>query len=421
MKKFAQRFVLLVMSLSIFLPLTSLTTVSAQEDRVEISFINGFTGGDGSYMSTIVEGFNESQDQYFVKEVQEVEHYVQFTTGDFDLVVMHGTHLATYKADGMIQDISSILEQAGLSLDAFHPAAESIVQFSDGIYAVPLDIHPLTTFYNLEYVEESPADYQALMDINSQVKEENENLYALGIPDTGLVEFYIFLIAAQNGVNLQGEGYINFAQEEIADALMTYHQMIYEDNLSPAGLGLDGEFQAFMADVSGDTAQTVVSLTGPWYYQAMVEAYGDQLGIGTIPIIGEELANYGNSHTISVSTNVTEEDKLAGIAAFFEYMYQPDVLINWAASGQAPLHLETMDLVAENQEEYPLSYQNQSMFDNFVAAPKVYQYGEQMRYMNETVFGRIVIDQNLTKEDLMTELEAATQIAQEIGSMGSVE
>lgn len=154
-------------------------TVAAQEDRIEINFLNGFTGGDGAFMKAITDGFNESQDQYFINEVQEVDHYVQFTTGDFDLVVMHGTNIATYRADGLIQEMAPFYEQAGLSLEDFHPVGADIVQFDDGgIFGVPLDIHPLTTFYNKQYVEEAPETYEDLVALNETVQAENENLYA---------------------------------------------------------------------------------------------------------------------------------------------------------------------------------------------------------------------------------------------------
>lgn len=425
MKKFISKvFVVLVLVLSVVSGLFNNFTAKVNaQDKITINFINGFTGGDGAFMKKITDGFNASQDKYVINEVQEADHYTKFTTGDFDLVVMHATNIATFKADGLIQDINPIMEQAGLSMDDFHPAAKDIVQFSDGgVYGVPLDIHPLTTFYNKKYVSELPTDLAGLVELNKTLQAENPNLFATGIPDTGLVEFYIFLIAAQNGIDLTtDEGYINFAADGMAEALMTFHDMIYVEKISPAGLGLDGEFQAFMSEASDDTKQTVVSMTGPWYYQAVSDTFGEDLGIGQIPNLGKEPAIYGNGHNISVSANCTDEEKLAGITEFFEYMYQPENLINWADAGQAPLHLETMKLIEEKQDEYPLAYQNQLQFDNFVAAPKVYQFGEQVRYMNENVFGLLVREEGLTTEDLQVELEMATQMAQEIGSMGSVE
>lgn len=398
----------------------SSTAVNIPEDRIAINFIDGFTGGDGAFMKKITDSFNESQETYFVNEVQESDHYTKFKTGDFDLVVMHGTNLDTYRTDGMIQEIGPIMEAAGISLADFHSAVEGIVSFDDGVYAIPLDIHPLTTFYNKQLTDKAPASYEDLVTLNTKLQAENENLYAIGIPDSGLVEFYTLTIAAQNNVNLEKDGYLNFAQEEMADALMTFHDMVWKDNVSPANLGLDGEFQAFMkqVDEGGSSVQTAVALTGPWYYQAVEETYGDDLGIGTIPVLGETAALYGNSHNISVSSAVNDEEVLAGISEFFAYMYQPEVLINWADSGQAPLHLGTLAMIQENPEEYPLPYQNQSQFDNYSPAPQVYQYGEQIRYMNETVFGRLVREENITKEQLMEELEIATKNAQQIAETG---
>lgn len=399
--------------------------VAVPDGATEIRFLNGFTGGDGEFMRKITDGFNESQDDYFINEMQEPEHYTQFRTGEYDMVVMHGVNLDTYKQDQMIQPIDSVMETAGLSLEDFHPASEDLVVFDEGTYGIPLDIHPLTTFYNKELTEEAPATYEELAALSSELQAKDESLYAMGVPDTGLVEFYTLTIAAQNNVDLLSEDgtYLNFAQEELADALFVYHDMIYKDNISPAGLATDGEFQAFMQQTEeGSTGdQTAVALTGPWYYAAVRDAYGDNLGIGSIPKLGDEVAVYGNSHVISLPSNVEDENVLEGISAFFEYMYQPEVLANWADSGQAPLHTETMNYIEENQDQYPLSYQNQQMFDDYVAAPQVYQYGEQIRYMNETVFGRLVREEDITKEELMEELEIATDQAKQISETAPAE
>lgn len=387
-------------------------------DATVIRFLNGFTGGDGAFMKEIVDNFNDSQDEFFVNESQEPEHYTQFRTGDYELVVMHGVNLETYSQDGLIQPIDGILENVGMSIDDFHSAAEDLVGLSDGNYGIPLDIHPLTTFYNKNLTEEAPETYEDLVALSEELQTENENLYAMGIPDSGLIEFYTLTLAAQNNVNLLSEDgrYLNFAQEDLADALWILHEMIYEDNISPEGLGIDGEFHAFMQDTEGDSGgdQTAVALTGPWYYQAVSDAYGDDLGIASIPQLGNQVAVYGNSHVISLAASVEDEEMLEGISAFVEFMYQPENLSNWAASGQAPLHTETMNYIEENSDEYPLPYQNQQMFDDYVAAPAVYQFGEQIRYMNETVIGRIVREENLTREELMEELETATGVAQEI-------
>lgn len=388
------------------------------EGKTTIKFINGFTGGDGAYMRRITDAFNESQDKYFLEELQEKEHYTKFKSDDYDLVVMHGNNLPTYQKDGLLREMDDIYEKAEISIDDFHKVGKNLVTIDDKKYGIPLDIHPLTMFYNKELVKETPKNYSDLVRINKELQAKDKNLYATGIPGTGLVEFLMITIAAQNDVNLVDGDYLKFNTNEFADALMIYHDMIWKDKISPSGLGLDGEFQAFMKESQDNSSvQTGVALTGPWYYGAVKNKYGDNLGIGSVPAIGKKEAVSGNSHLISVSSKVTDQDKLDAISEFFKFLYTPENLLNWAESGQAPVHIETMKKIEENKDKYELAYYNQQQFDSFIQAPAVYQFGEQMRYMNENVFQLLVSTENLTKDQLMSELTMATEMAKQVADM----
>lgn len=392
---------------------------SSQADgKTTIKFINGFTGGDGEYMKRITDAFNESQDQYFIEELQDKDHYTKFKTDNYDLVVMHGNTLPTYQQDGLLREMDDIYESAGLSIDDFHEVASDLVTVDSKKYGIPLDIHPLTMFYNKEMVNEEPKTYSDLVNINKELQDEDSNLYATGVPATGLVEYLMTTIAAQNNINLVEDNHLKFDTDEFADALMIYHDMIWKDKISPSGLGLDGEFQAFMKEAEGNASvQTAVSLTGPWYYSALKEKYGDNLGIGSIPTLGENQGVSGNSHLISVSSKVEDEAKIAGISEFIKFLYTPENLLNWAESGQAPLHLDTIKEIEANQDKYELAYYNKQQFDSYTQVPAVYQFGEQMRYMNENVFQLLVTTENLTKEQLMSELTMATEMAKQIADM----
>ncbi|GAC42518.1 hypothetical protein [Paenibacillus popilliae] len=56
---------------------------SSENGKTTITFLNGFTGGDGGYMKKITDGFNSSQDKYFIKEMQEKDHYTKFKSGNY--------------------------------------------------------------------------------------------------------------------------------------------------------------------------------------------------------------------------------------------------------------------------------------------------------------------------------------------------
>ncbi len=387
-----------------------------EEGKIEIAFINGFTGGDGAYMKKITDGFNHAQDKYHIVELQEKDHYTKFKSGNYDLVVIHGNNLETYKKDGLIQDISTVMEKAGVKETDFHPAGKKIMKLDGKLFAAPLDIHPLTMLYNKDLVSEKITNYGDIIQLNATLQAKNKNVYALGVPSSGLVEFYMLTIAAQNGIDLKKDNYLNFSKPEFADALMQFHDMVWKDKISPSGLGLDGEFQSFMKqNAGGGTDQTAVALTGPWFYGAAKEQYGNKLGVSSVPKLGEKQAVYGNSHTIALSSKVEDPEVLEGISAFLHYLYTPENLINWAEGGQAPLHLPTIKLMEENKEKYEVAYANTQQFDAFVPAPQVYLFGEQIRYMNTTVFTKIVSNKNFTKEQLMVELDKATDLAKQIG------
>jgi len=387
---------------------------AAESDKIKITFLNGFTGGDGEFMRKITDGFNASQSKYEVVESQEKDHLTQFKANGSDLVVIPGSSLYTYEEDGMVQEVSSVYKEAGVAIDDFIPAAQDIVNMNDGLYAFPLDIHPLTMFYNKELVPEAPKTFEDLVDLNNKLQAENSDIYAMAIPGSGLVEYYYMGLAAQNGIDIVNDGYCNFATDEFADTLMKWHDMIFVDKLSPANLGLDAEFTSFAKTADDITTQAAIALTGPWYYSAAKEIYGDNLGIASIPTIGEENATYGGSHTVAVSSQVTDEEKLAGIAAFFNYLYEPENLLNWADSGQTPVHQETLEIIKANPEKYPLPAANAEAVETAKTGPKVYNSNEQLSYISNNIFGRIVSEENLAREELMTELEKATEIARQI-------
>lgn len=385
------------------------------DDKVQIRFLNGFTGGDGGYMRKITDGFNASQDKYEIVESQEKDHYLKFKSGEYDLVVIHGDRLKTYVDDGMIQDVSGIYEKAGLKLEDYLEAAQDIVQVDDTTYAFSLDIHPLVMFYNKQLCPEAPKTYEEIKALNEKLQAEDSSTYAMGVPGLGLVEYYYMTLANQNGIDIQDGEALKFDTEEFADVMMTYHDMIFTDKVSPAKLGLDGEFKTFVQDEeSVGGTKTAIALTGPWYYQAAKEKYGDDLGIAPVPTLGNETGVYGNAHTIAVPSRVEDEKVLDGIAEFMKYLYTPENLINWADAGQAPTHIATMEAIQKEADKYPLACANYDQFDNCKIAPQVYNVGEQLKYINENIFNMVVSTEELTKEDLMKELEKATKTAAQV-------
>lgn len=390
---------------------------SADSSKTTISFINGFTGGDGAYMTKIVDAFNESQDKYYVEQLQDSDHYTKFKSDDFDMLIIHADWISTYHEMGLLSDMTDIYEKAGLSLEEdFHEITQTYAKYDDGIFAVPLDLYADTVFYNKEYIEEMPSTYEEVLALRDSLDSENTGVYPIGLPLTGDVQWVWMMALGQSGINwVEGE-HIKLDTDEVADAFMKINKMIYEDKISAAGLGDQDHFNTFVNESENNSnVKTAFAMSGPWKYTVAQEVLGDNLGIATLPqLFGDEKSVPAGGHTFGVSSKVTDEDKREGIAEFLKFAYEPEMMLNWADSGQAPIHLATMELVKENPQEYPVANVNYEIFDYAVILPAVYNIREQVKYVSETVWSLIVQTPNLTKDALMEELVNATNIAKEL-------
>lgn len=387
------------------------------EGKTKITFINGFTGGDGPFMSKIVDGFNASQDQYFIEQLQDADHYTKFKSDNFDMLIIHADWISTYHAMGLLREVSDLYEKAGISFENdFHPITQTYAKYDDGIFAFPLDLYAETFFYNKELVDTPPKTYEDMIALRDKLDSENTQVYPIGLPLTGDHQWAWMTALGQSGCNwVEGE-HIKMDTEEVCDAFMKIHDLIYVDHLSAAGLGDQDHYNTFVNE-STDNAnvKTAMCLTGPWKYVTAKEILGDNLGIGTLPqIYGDTPCVPAGGHTFGVSADVTDEAKLDGIAAFMQYAYQPDVMLNWADSGQAPIHLATMEKVKADPEKYPVAAVNYEIFDDAMILPAIYNIREQVKYVNANVWSLVLQTPDLTRDQLMEELKNATEIATEL-------
>lgn len=386
------------------------------DEKVQIQFLNGLTGGDGAFMRKITDGFNASQDKYEIIESQEKDHLTKFKANGADLTIMGDNDLYTYVADGLIQDATPVYEAAGVQMDDFIDAAQQAVTLDGKAYGFPLDIHPLTMFYNKELIaeDEVPTSLEDLIALNKKLHAQDPSLYVMAIPGSGLPEMYWYATAMQMGIEFVEDGACNFNQEKLADLFMLWHDMVFVENLSPANLGLDAEFTSFAKTANDITTQAALALTGVWFYNTAAEIYGENLGIAKIPVLGDTFATAGGAHVIAISSQVTDEAKLAGIAAFFNYLYTPENLLNWAESGQTPVHKATMDVIRANPEKYPVPAINVDAVVDSHPYPKAYNGGAQIGYVTTNIWPLVVSDPDLTKDQLMELFEQATKNARQI-------
>lgn len=387
---------------------------AASGEKVTIKFVNGFTGGDGGFMTKIVDGFNESQDKYFVDQLITDDHYTKFKSDKFDLVIMHADWLSTYIPDGLIRPVDDLYEKAGLSIDDFADVTKTYAQQDGQLWAFPLDNFGYTMFYNKKYVETPPTNYEEVKALSEKLDSANTNVWAFGIPLAGEHQWTLMSMLDQFDVNYKGEGHMVFDTDEAAEVLMKINEWIYKDGFSPANLGIDDHCNLFITTADANTIQLACTMSGPWDYTSFHAVLGDDLGVAPVPVFGNHQAVNGSGHNFAVSSACEDQEVLDGIAAFMAYVYTPDVLLNWADSGQAPNHKATMEIVKQNADKYPVANNTYEMIDDIVVLPAFYNVRSQPDNLKEAVWNALVTDSDLTIGELKPMLEKATKYAAEM-------
>ncbi len=393
---------------------TEAPKTGASGDAVTIKFVNGFTGGDGGFMTKIVDGFNESQSDYFVDMLITDDHYTKFKSDKFDMVIMHADWLSTYIPDGLIRPVDDLYEKAGLSIDDWAEVTKSYAQVDGKLWAFPLDNFGYVMFYNKQYVDTPPTNYQELKALAEKLDSANTNVWAMGMPLAGETQWTLMSLLAQYDYDYMGDGYLDFNSPEAADILMNVHKWIYEDGISPANLGIDDHCNLFITTADENTMQVVLSMTGPWDYSNFAAVLGDDLGIAPVPVFGNHQAVNGSGHNFAVSSACEDPAVLDGIAAFMKYVYQPDVLLNWADAGQAPNFKAAMEAVKAQPDKYATAVNTYTIINDIKVLPTFYNVRNQVTNLKETVWTEIVTNPGLTSETLLPFLEKATKYAEEM-------
>ena len=121
--------------------------------NVALTFWNGFTGGDGPVMKSLVDKFNSANPNIKVTmNVYEWADYYQkvpaaVSTGNGpDLGIMHVDQVATNAARGVVLPLDDLAKSLQLTEGDFSPPVWQAGVYNAKRYAIPLDVHPLGIF-----------------------------------------------------------------------------------------------------------------------------------------------------------------------------------------------------------------------------------------------------------------------------------
>jgi multiple sugar transport system substrate-binding protein len=314
---------------------------------VELSYWNGFTGGDGPFMQELVDQFNSEHENITVVNntvewfdfYQRVPAAVNAGEGP-DVGVMHLDQLATNAARNVIVPLDDLAEGLGLTAEDFTEEVWSAGEYQGARYGIPLDVHSLAMYYNTEHFEaagisEPPTNSEELLAALDALQAAGYET-PFWSPTLWPAHLMWLSLCWQNGGEPYGEDGADVAYDspECVEAL-EWQRSLVEQGYSPQDVAIDTQYVAFK------NGETSITWDGIWQINDL-EASGTPYAIAPVPTVGDEAAVWANSHHFFVTGQAEQDpDKLQAAKVFVAWMSEQSG--TWAQSGMIPARLSVRE------------------------------------------------------------------------------
>lgn len=310
-------------------------TIAPPENPVTLEYWTPFTGPDGPFMQELVDQFNAEETGITVNMQILPDYYTEVNTaaqaGTLPHVgIMHLDQIPLNAENALITPVADLVSALELSGDDFTEAVWNNTFWKGEQYAIPLDIHPFSMYWNKAAFEEAGLDPEAGPEGEDGFRDALAALREAGY--TGPVWSNHGFGAGNTWASLFYQAGGQWTDEEFTTALwngeeglraLEYMKALVDDGLHDADVAIDAEINAFLA---GDSA---LIFTGPWQTTRLAEALGEDLGAGPFPqIFGEGV--WAGSHTLAVFDGVSDEERQA---AYYFINWLTEHSTEWAGAG----------------------------------------------------------------------------------------
>lgn len=245
------------------------------DEKVTISFWNGFTGPDGDMLKQIVDEYNATNtdnvevkmdimpwDQLF----QKLPPAIATQTAP-ELVVMWPGAARTYIENQTFQPLDDYFETVGVDPSDYTEASLDFGKGRAGTqYMLPMQVQPIYLFWNKTLFAEAgldpdkpPATLEELEEFATKLTDPAKNRYGIGLPVKGSPAYFVPFIKGNGGdfVDMDNLKSVLNSPQNI-ETLTWLQDLVVNKQVSPAG-ATGADMDRFM--LSG---QMGMFITGPW-------------------------------------------------------------------------------------------------------------------------------------------------------------
>ncbi|MEV5027553.1 ABC transporter substrate-binding protein [Paenibacillus sp. LPE1-1-1.1] len=335
---------------------------------VRLEFWTPFSGGDNQFMTEMVNRFNKENKEIEVVQVNSRldDYYSRLKTAIMsgnapDLAILHQTSLQQFVQNGYIEKLTEPAKQINLDWTGFNKNILDSTMYDGHSYAVPLDTHALVMYYNKSFLSQAgllDADGNPLLSAGAdgfaaflqKLKASiPPNIAPMAQPSTRIDSVWLWW-SLYNQINGGGTFYNEQGTEAVfnnprALKALTFVDQLYKKQLIPPNIN-----DAFKLFYDGEAA---VLITGMWGTGAFEKAPNLDFGVIPMPVLFDQPAVWGDSHTIAIPTRhaMTDERKRAALT-FAKWCVEHGAM--WAEAG----HVPSMTKVVASEPFNSLNYRS---------------------------------------------------------------
>ncbi|OCL28751.1 ABC transporter substrate-binding protein [Orenia metallireducens] len=330
-----------------------------KDEVIELSFWNGFTGPDGKGMAKMIDEFNRLNEGEVKVKMQVMDwltYYQKVVTAISsgkapDLGIMHIDRLPEFASKRVLTPLDTLIEDLNWSSKDFAKTVWDAGIYNGERYGIPLDIHPLAMYINIDMFKE------AGLDPNNPPKTPEEFMEAVKaltkdtdgdgeIDQWGTAfpplwpgpEFIVKSLIYQFGGSILNEDgtKVTYNSPEGIKALEYAIDLVHNKKLSPAQIQQDGEVTLFRQGKLG------MHFNGIW----MINGFKEQSSLNfmsyPIPAFGKNASAMAGSHNFVIFRQ-RKEDQAREKAAVKFIKYISENSSKWATYGQIPARNSVRD------------------------------------------------------------------------------
>ncbi len=305
---------------------------------VELQYWNPFTGPDGPFMGEMVNAFNAEHPDIVVTMVSQGEYYTQLSTAAAadtlpDVAIVHADQVSTQAFRNVLRPIDDLVTEMGISGDDYPAGVWAAGEVAGHRYSIPLDIHPMTAFYNADLFAaagftDAPKTGEEFEAVAAAITSGDNKGFDItgGFP---VQQIFQMMLQQFGGSEFNADGTEATWNSEAGVQALQWMKDV-QSKYSEPNLEVDAELNAFKTGTVG------MVWNGIWQTTNVTGDGVEFDGRATaVPQIGPKMAVWAGSHQFTMPAHKTVDPcKDQAAAIFIKYMIENSV--TWAKAGQIP-------------------------------------------------------------------------------------